>query len=82
VSELPGQEAERIEELIRRIAKSSLGLESLEKPLDAAVTALETQQTILNGLWQELDSLKAQVQQQTREIKQEGDILENRFPSP
>jgi chromosome segregation ATPase len=77
--ELPGQEAERIQQLVRRIAESSVGLESLEKPFEAAVIALEGQQEILNGFWQQLDSLKAQVQRQKREVQQQGEILQNRF---
>ncbi len=79
VLELPGAEAERIQELIVRIAQSSMGLESLEKPFDAAIKALEAQQKILNQFWQQLDTLKAQVQRQTREVQQQGEILDNRF---
>ncbi|WP_107668637.1 pilus motility taxis protein HmpF [Cyanothece sp. BG0011] len=79
ILELPGTEAERLQELIVRIAQSSLGLESLEKPFEAAINALEAQQAILNEFWQHLDTLKGQVQRQTREVQQQGEILENRF---
>ncbi len=78
VLELPGAQGEKIQQLILRLAESSLGLESLEKPFDAAIQALEEQQDILNHFWQQVDSLKAQVQQQSREVQQQGEILENR----
>ncbi|EAZ90918.1 pilus motility taxis protein HmpF [Crocosphaera chwakensis] len=79
VLELPDAEAEKIQELIARIAQSSIGLKSLEKPFDGAIDALEAQQAILNQFWQQLDTLKAQVQRQTREVQQQGEILSNRF---
>ena len=79
ILDLPGIEAEKIQQLVIRIAESSLGLESLEKPFSAALKALEEQQEIFNPFWQELDSLKSQVQRQTREVQQQGEVLENRF---
>ncbi|MDJ0599451.1 MAG: pilus motility taxis protein HmpF [Crocosphaera sp.] len=79
VLELPDTEGERVQQLILRIAESSRGLEALEKPFEGAINALEAQQAILNQFWQELDTLKAQVQRQTREVQQQGELLENRF---
>ncbi|ACB49800.1 unknown [Crocosphaera subtropica ATCC 51142] len=79
VLELPGAEAEKMQELIVRLAQSSTGLESLEKPFRAAINASEAQQEILNQFWQQLDTLKAEVQRQTRQVQQQGEILENRF---
>ena len=79
VLELPGAEAEKLQQLIVRIAESSQGLNSLEKPLDGAIKALEEQQAIFNQFWQQWDNIKAQVQRQSREVQQQGEILENRF---
>ena len=79
ILELPGTEAERIQQLITRLTESSIGLEALEKPFDGAIKALEAQQAILNGFWQQLDTLKTQVQRQTREVQQQGELLENPF---
>ena len=79
VLQLPGTEAERIQQLIVRLSDSNKGLDSLEKPLDGAINALEAQQAILNQCWQELDTLTAQVKRQTREVQQQGEILDNRF---
>ncbi|MDJ0846037.1 pilus motility taxis protein HmpF [Crocosphaera sp.] len=79
ILELPGTEAERIQQLIVRLSESAKGLDSLEQPLQGAINALEAQQVVLNQFWQELDTLKAQVQRQTRDVQQQGEILDNRF---
>ncbi|MEA5535904.1 pilus motility taxis protein HmpF [Crocosphaera sp. XPORK-15E] len=79
VLDLPGQEAEKIQQLISRLADSSSGVESLNQPLQGALAAVEGQQEILNGFWQQLDSLKAQVQQKQQQVQQQGDVLRSRF---
>ncbi|MEL4898605.1 pilus motility taxis protein HmpF [Crocosphaera sp. Alani8] len=79
ILELSGDEAERIQQFIIRITESDIGLDSLEKPFGAAIKALEEQQEIFNQLWQQLESLKTELQRQTREVQQQGEILKNRF---
>lgn len=79
ILELSGQDAERIQQLISRIANSPEGLESLNQPVKAALSALEAQQEIFNRFWQQLDNLKSQVQKQQQAIEQQGDSLKSRF---
>ncbi|MGK7942593.1 MAG: pilus motility taxis protein HmpF [Crocosphaera sp.] len=79
VLDLSPEESEKIEQLMRRIVESSVGLDCLQKPIEGAVTALAQQEKILNEFWQELDGLKTQVARQNREVQQQGEILENRF---
>ncbi|MEA5508694.1 pilus motility taxis protein HmpF [Crocosphaera sp. UHCC 0190] len=79
VLDLPRQEAEKIQQLISRLADSSYGVESLNQPLTAALTAIESQQEILSRFWQQLDSLKVQFQQKQQQVQQQGDLLRSRF---
>ena len=79
ILDLSPEESEKIEQLMRRIIESSVGLDCLQKPIDGAVTALAQQEKIINSFWQQLDGLKAQVDRQNREVQQQGELLENRF---
>ncbi|MDJ0510781.1 MAG: pilus motility taxis protein HmpF [Crocosphaera sp.] len=79
IIDLSSQESEKIEQLMRRIVQSSVGLDCLQKPIDGAVKALSQQEKILNSFWQQLDGLKTQLNKQNREVQQQGEILENRF---
>ncbi|MEM8778628.1 MAG: pilus motility taxis protein HmpF [Cyanobacteria bacterium P01_G01_bin.49] len=79
ILELASPEAEKIQQLISRISSSPEGLDSLNHPLQAALSAIENQQEILNSFWQQLDNLKSQVQQQKLDVQQQGETLKNRL---
>ena len=79
ILDLSPEESQEIEQLMRRIVESSVGLDCLQNPIDGAMTALTQQEKIINGFWQQLDGLKTQVERQNREVQQQGEILESRF---
>ena len=79
ILELSGEEAEQLQQLISRITNSPERLDSLNQPLNAALSAIESQQTVFNRFWQQLEQLKSQVQQRQQAVQQQGATLKNRL---
>lgn len=75
---LPSEQVEKLQQLIRRLTQSDQGLDTIGESLRLSLSTTEKQQKILNSFWQQLEPLKAQVQQQQRDIEQQGRTLDNR----
>lgn len=75
--ELPSEQIEKLQGLIRRLVQNNQEFDSLGQTLDLVLNMAEQQQQILNGFWQQIEPLKAQIQQQQRKVEQQGDVLQN-----
>ncbi|HAC66029.1 MAG TPA: hypothetical protein DCF68_21480 [Cyanothece sp. UBA12306] len=75
--ELPSQQVEKLQQLIRYLLDHDQGLPSIGQRLQLALNTTVQQEEIITGFWQQIEPLKAQISQQQKSVEQQRQHLEN-----